>query len=363
MTAASLSQEEENYVRMSLLLTGISPRGVRSLFDREFAPSCLDATIKKEYNKLNYLKLKRVINQCQWNLLFPRCSGVPDSKTFDVTLMITLLRNLTPMIPPAGGYDCLPSTVEVTQGADLSRIKYYRNYLAHLDDGKIDTTFFNTAWTDITGAIARLGGRTMEQECYQLKTKLLDQTNQEIIMDIKHSKDEIKEIKGSLEELKSSHLKIKKSHELLQENYEEGTKRYSLLQEDYEEMKNSYASLQKKLANSQQDTVPWNVRAQINKNLEKWKNKDKMFVSTRAAKYVLQLLQGNSCVTITASSGVGKTATLQHVALQMNAHGYDILLVTDPGDIVKYYNPNQKTLFVIEDLFGNFSVSQNDIKL
>lgn len=77
-------------------------------------------------------------------------AGVPDSKTFDVTLMITLLRHLTSMTPPAGGYDCLPQIVEVTQGADLARIKYYRNCLAHLDDGKIDTSFFNTAWTDIT---------------------------------------------------------------------------------------------------------------------------------------------------------------------------------------------------------------------
>lgn len=75
---------------------------------------------------------------------------VPDSKTFDVTLMMTLLRNLTPMTPPAGGYDILPPTIEVTPGADLARIKHYRNYLAHLDDRKIDIAFFTVAWTDIT---------------------------------------------------------------------------------------------------------------------------------------------------------------------------------------------------------------------
>lgn len=109
-------------------------------------------------------------------------------------------------------------------------------------------------------AIARLGGHIMEQECYQLKTKCLDYCNQEIVMNIKHSEDEIKEIKESLEEFKSSHLKLQKSHDLLQENYKEGTKRFSLLQEYHEEIKNSYASLQQKLAKSQQDTVPWNVR-------------------------------------------------------------------------------------------------------
>lgn len=75
MTAVSLSQEEEHYVRMSLLLTGIAPHGVRTLFDREFSPSCLNVSMKKEYNKLKDLQLKRVINQSQWNRLFPRNPG------------------------------------------------------------------------------------------------------------------------------------------------------------------------------------------------------------------------------------------------------------------------------------------------
>lgn len=75
MASASLSIEEENYVRMSLLLTGVSPRGVRTLFDSEFAPNCLDASIKKEYTKLKDLQLKHRINQSQWNLMFPRFPG------------------------------------------------------------------------------------------------------------------------------------------------------------------------------------------------------------------------------------------------------------------------------------------------
>lgn len=70
---------------------------------------------------------------------------------FDVNLMTILLRILTPMNPPFCGFDRLPSVLETTPAADLARIKYYRNYLAHLDGSKIGTTVFNTAWTDITG--------------------------------------------------------------------------------------------------------------------------------------------------------------------------------------------------------------------
>lgn len=69
---AMFSQEEENYVRINCLLTGISPNAVRTYFDKEFHPSCLYASIKQEYTKLNDLKKQRVINVAQWNLLYPR---------------------------------------------------------------------------------------------------------------------------------------------------------------------------------------------------------------------------------------------------------------------------------------------------
>ncbi|CAG2237152.1 unnamed protein product [Mytilus edulis] len=260
---ASLSVEEENYVRMSLLLTGISPRAARNFFDSEFAPACLGPAIKKEYNKLFALKTKHILKQAQWNLLFPRFPDVPDSKTFDVTLMILLLRNLTPITPPLCGFDCLPSAIEVTPAADLARIKHYRNHLAHLDDGKLDTGFFNTAWNDITCAIDRLGGQQMKQECDHLKTKPLDQTNQEIMMDIKHSNNEIRELKESFESLKMSHTKIIKHHAEVKQSH-------VMLQEDYTKVKKSHEKLQdahrkvtdemEKVKTSQKDSVPWNIR-------------------------------------------------------------------------------------------------------
>lgn len=73
-------------------------------------------------------------------------SDVVDSKTFDINLMITLLRNLTNMYPPNGGFDCLPTQNETTPGADLARIKYYRNYLAHLNEGRVECSELNSAW-------------------------------------------------------------------------------------------------------------------------------------------------------------------------------------------------------------------------
>ncbi|XP_076116375.1 E3 ubiquitin-protein ligase DZIP3-like [Mytilus galloprovincialis] len=202
MATAILPVEEENYIRMSLLLTGISPRAVRVLFDREFSPQCLYPSLKKEYTKLNELKKLHIISLKQWDLLFPPSRGVPDSKTFDITLMITLLRNLTPMIPPMSGFDCLPPTTATTQGADLARIKFYRNRLAHLDDAKINHDFFITSWKDATDAIVRVGGHQFQMECDNLKNKPLDRTSHTIMLEINKSNDEIRELKQSLNNLR-----------------------------------------------------------------------------------------------------------------------------------------------------------------
>ncbi|XP_052087466.1 ankyrin-3-like [Mytilus californianus] len=277
----TISEEEENYVRMSLLLSGISSRAVRSLFDSEFSPSCLNASIKKQYNIIHDLQVRKIINQSQWNLLFPR-NGKADSRSFDVTLMTTLLMNLTKL----NYYTKLPFETDVSKSADLARIKHYRNCISHISDnkdGKIDSACLNKAWDDISGAVGRLGGQDMLDECTELKIKCLNRS-----------------------------------------------------------------------------TVPWNIRVQMNHILEEWKMNAVDFVETRASKHVMKKIQENSCVIITGSSGVGKTATLRHVALKMADEGYDILLPTCPNDIVTFYNPDKKTLFVIDNMCGNLSLDHCD---
>lgn len=75
-----------------------------------------------------------------------------DSNTFDVTLMIMLLEHLTSITTPHAGFrGRLPYATETTPRADLARIKYYRNTLAHLCDGRVESAAFNTTWDDISG--------------------------------------------------------------------------------------------------------------------------------------------------------------------------------------------------------------------
>lgn len=67
-----------------------------------------------------------------------------------------LIRNLTDLIVPFGGYDVLPSDTETTPASDLARIKHYRNFVARAVGSMIDAAFYNKAWSDITGVCIAL---------------------------------------------------------------------------------------------------------------------------------------------------------------------------------------------------------------
>ncbi|XP_076081117.1 uncharacterized protein LOC143052027 [Mytilus galloprovincialis] len=337
---ASLSEEEENYVRLALLLKGVTPRAFRTYFDREFLPTTLHSTLSTRHSTLFDLKSKRILNQVQWNLLK---NGVPDSKTFDVTLMICLIRNLTSIIPPINGFDSLPLLVETTPGSDLARIKCYRNKLAHHDSNTIDTTYFETAWIDISDAVGRLGGKTMYRECQELKVKILDQSNQEIILEIQQSLEEIKELRQIMDNLGTEHAKVT-------ENLRE-------LQTSHCTLKAEHSKVKEVL----NDPIPQNIREQIQFQIQDWEKKDKMFVSTRANDYVFDCLHDNSCLTLTGPPGVGKSFIARHTVLCLQKDGYNIIPVRKPDDIADYYQPGKKTVFIVDDLHWGKADDRNCI--
>lgn len=68
------------------------------------------------------------------------------STKFDLTLMICLIRNLTTI---AIG-DALPVASDTSQGADLSRLKHYRNKIVHCGVGILSDKEFEECWTEIS---------------------------------------------------------------------------------------------------------------------------------------------------------------------------------------------------------------------
>ncbi|CAC5360487.1 unnamed protein product [Mytilus coruscus] len=96
--------------------------------------------------------------------------------------------------------------------------------------------------------------------------------------------------------------------------------------------------------------------------IEKWKIESNIYVQTRATNHVLTSINNNNCVSVIGPSGSGKTAIVRHVALQMERLGYTILTVTDAKEIKDQYKSDRKTLYVVDDMCGNFTASQSRIE-
>ncbi|XP_052065320.1 uncharacterized protein LOC127705092 isoform X2 [Mytilus californianus] len=111
----------------------------------------------------------------------------------------------------------------------------------------------------------------------------------------------------------------------------------------------------------QEEVIPRNIREQIKEQIEDWVKKDKKFVSTRASDYVIECVQDNNCVTLTAPAGVGKSFICRHTALVLQKKGYKIIPVYAPTDIRDYYQPGKQTVFIVDDICGNYTANQQQI--
>ncbi|CAC5416514.1 unnamed protein product [Mytilus coruscus] len=272
----AITKEESNYMRIAHLILRVAPTAVRIKFDAEFHPSGLRIVLNQ--NRFKYiepLRQKRVINQKQWDLLFP-VSGMTCSETFDVTLMICLIRNLTNITV----VDTCPHLNDTSAGADLSRIKYYRNRITHSDSGTITDADFITYWQDITQALIRLGGRSYQEKCNDLRSSKFDKSDKEIIT----------------------------------------------------ELRNIVLS---------SDPIPKGVRSIHVVKICEWKVIEEKVVETSSMKNIEQELQTHDVVTVVGPGGCGKSTSIHHVALLLESKfGYNIVPLNSPADILRYYNPD-----------------------
>ncbi|VDI49212.1 Hypothetical predicted protein [Mytilus galloprovincialis] len=159
-------RENQNYVTLDRLLKQVAEPVVRKRFDIEFHPTVLQKTLNRESSKIKNISQ---INRKQLDTLFPPRDRTPVcSSDFDLTLMILLIRNLTQI--QISDICSVPN--DTSQGADISRIKYYRNVLAHCN-GNISDVEFEKQWVEICQALVRLGGERYKEICAQLKVTSL----------------------------------------------------------------------------------------------------------------------------------------------------------------------------------------------
>ncbi|XP_071148684.1 ankyrin-1-like [Mytilus edulis] len=287
------SKEEKNYWRIVSLLYKVAPSAVRVKFDEEFHPTNgLESALNQaKWRVVVPLKEKKIINQVQWDLMYPT-SGLVSSKTFDLTLMICLLRNLASI--QVG--ETLPHPSVISKAADLSRLKYYRNKFAHHDGCTLTDENFEIYWNDICQGINGLGGPEFTQICQDVKDMTLNNNDKEILIEIRN---------------------LEKSSTFVP----------TALQKQHEDLINEWGQDDKKV-------VKTRAISRINELL---KSAD-----------VIVAVGPSGCG---KSIAIHHVALWLH-----NEEGFTIVPVKSPEEIISYCNPKYKQVFVIDDVCGKSTI-------
>ena len=152
------SVEKTNGAKLSRLLIDGGTKVLRNEFDKHHSPANLAADLNASCSILNDLLRRRVLNNHQWNKLFPPGGTPPDSSTFDITLLFLLLTNICGLPPPPTGWHTKPTPSDTSLEANLARIKFFRNHLyGHVATTGVDTPTFNALWMEISAPLVALG--------------------------------------------------------------------------------------------------------------------------------------------------------------------------------------------------------------
>ncbi|XP_052085673.1 serine/threonine-protein phosphatase 6 regulatory ankyrin repeat subunit B-like [Mytilus californianus] len=259
--------------------------------------------------------------------------------------MVCLLRNFSKVKQPGTGYDKLPPPADKSEGADLARIKHYRNKMAHIDQNRISNADFVNQWTEISEAIGRLGGLVLVQECQNLRVAKLDQSNKHIMLELRRSFSQIEDITRTTEEQakKIEHIEQSYAHKL-------------------EQMDKKHAMDISEIEKKKRDVISKDQYDFFSSIKETWKNRMKTFIVTDCVKTVLETVQQEQCVIITGLPGIGKSVIAYYVAFHLETtQGFDVLPVSYPTSIIDYGRSSSKQIFLFDDVVGKYSLDENGV--
>ena len=153
------SPEKINGWKLRRLIVDGGTRALITIFNKQLAGNSLKNFLLAQRKDLRSLLTRKVIYQNQFNKLFPGSSIIPDINTFDITLLSSLLQNIHGLIiKPTAGWHKKPNASDTSDGANILRIRYFRNELhAHISETGISTDAFKLHWNEVSLLLVNMG--------------------------------------------------------------------------------------------------------------------------------------------------------------------------------------------------------------
>ena len=124
------SEEKAYYLRWLSLLVDGSTLVLKDQFDQRIPPNSLQKELNRlaNFKKITTLVKRKLLNKKQEAQLFPPNKGQPDSSTFDVSLLVCLLRSVCGLKNDQDSvWNAVPSPTDTSTEADITRLRNLRN--------------------------------------------------------------------------------------------------------------------------------------------------------------------------------------------------------------------------------------------
>ena len=184
---------------------------LRDTFDSIIPPGNLRELLKRDpaHSRLKLLRKNRVLSSVRWSKLYPATPTEVSSASFDIPLLIVLLRTICNLNPPPAGWDTPPLTADTSRESDIARIKYFMSAVSkHATEGSLSDTVFSSYWQHIRETLVRLGGADYGHVIDEMKDQdieFLDEEHfRELLNQWKKVEDDIKEKLNELETKEAS---------------------------------------------------------------------------------------------------------------------------------------------------------------
>ncbi|XP_055424081.1 E3 ubiquitin-protein ligase DZIP3 isoform X6 [Bubalus kerabau] len=134
---------------------------VRQIFDEALPPPLLRKELLIHKNVLepyyNHLWTNHPLGGA-WHLLYPPNKELPQSKQFDLYLLLALIKHLNVFPAPKKGWNMEPPPSDLSKSADILRLCKYRDILLSeiLMNGLTESQF-NSTWKKVSDILLRLG--------------------------------------------------------------------------------------------------------------------------------------------------------------------------------------------------------------
>ena len=205
-THFACSNERLNYPHLCRLLITLGSKALRATFDKIIPPQSLHRCLKHQaHSKLLLLRKRGVLNSLQWSKLYPSSSSEVTSASFDIPLLIVLLRTICNLSPPPAGWDTPPLTADTSRESDIARVRCFMNAVSkHAGEGFINDAVFSNYWQQICDTLLRLGGAHYGDAIDEIRDQEMDPLEEEHFRELlKQWKKVDDDIKDRLSELES----------------------------------------------------------------------------------------------------------------------------------------------------------------